>query len=237
MLAAALLLLIAVACAPRGNAGPPPPEILPAATKPPASKPAAPTPAPESFRGSLSAIDAGTRARMTESWRAGCPVPLEDLRLLRLTHWGFDGRVHAGEIVVHADHARAVLGVFETLFETRFPIERMELVDVYGGDDDRSMAANNTSGFNCRRSSGDAGAWSQHAYGHAIDINPVQNPYVTESGHIEPSKGAAYVNRAKAPGVIRAGDVVVRAFAAIGWSWGGEWSSAKDYQHFSANGR
>jgi hypothetical protein len=154
-----------------------------------------------------------------------------------LTHWGFDGRLHAGELVVHEDHARAVLGVFDALFEARFPIERMELVDVYDGDDGRSMEANNTSGFNCRRSSGGAGAWSQHAYGLAIDINPVQNPYVTTGGRVEPSAGARHVNRTAAPGVIRGGDVVVRAFEAIGWSWGGDWSSAKDYQHFSANGR
>ncbi|MGH2785473.1 MAG: M15 family metallopeptidase [Actinomycetota bacterium] len=174
---------------------------------------------------------------MSASWRPGCPVPLDDLRLLRLTHNGFDGAVHTGEIVVHEDHARDVLGVFESLFDARFPIRRIELVDVYAGDDDRSMAADNTSGFNCRPSTGDAGSWSQHAYGLAIDINPIQNPYVPRSGPVEPPAGAKYADRSvPVQGLIRPNDVVVRAFERIGWSWGGEWSSAKDYQHFSANG-
>ncbi|MGH2725387.1 MAG: M15 family metallopeptidase, partial [Actinomycetota bacterium] len=123
---------------------------------------------------------------MTASWRAGCPVALEDLRLLRLTYVGFDEKIHAGELVVHEDQARAVLEVFRELFDARFLIERMELVDVYGGDDDRSMAANNTSAFNCRQSTGSPGTWSQHAYGLAVDLNPRQNPYVTPDGHIDP---------------------------------------------------
>jgi hypothetical protein len=189
------------------------------------------------FHGSARRIDEATRARMTDSWRPGCPVAIEDLRLLTLDHWGFDGRVHEGELVIHRHHATAVLGVFEELFEARFPIRRMELVDEYGADDDRSMAANNTSAFNCRAVTGGA-AWSQHSYGWAIDINPVQNPFVTSSGTVLPPAGAKYVDRSqKTKGIIRAGGVVVKAFAAIGWGWGGSWSSTKDYQHFSATGR
>ena len=232
-LAAVLLLSIAGACATGSETAAPklaPSDVL-------ASTPMQSGPAREAFRGSVSVLDASTRARMTSSWRPGCPVPLDDLRLLRLTHVSFDGRVHAGELIVHEDHARAVLGVFRVLFESGFPIERMELIDVYGGDDDRSMAANNTSGFNCRASSGSPDQWSQHAYGLAVDIDPVQNPYVTKSGDVEPPKGAAYADRSsEAPGVIHRNDVVVKTFASIGWSWGGDWSSAKDYQHFSANG-
>jgi hypothetical protein len=189
------------------------------------------------FHGSSAPIDARNRARMSSSWRPGCPVPIEDLRLLTLDHWGFDGGVHEGELVVHHRHAKPVLGVFEALFEARFPIRRMRLVDEYGADDDRSMAANNTSAFNCRPVTGGS-AWSQHSYGWAIDINPVQNPYVTSGGTVLPPAGAKYLDRSqKAKGMIRAGDVVVKAFAAIGWGWGGSWSSPKDYQHFSATGR
>jgi hypothetical protein len=113
----------------------------------------------------------------------------------------------------------------------------VRLVEVYRADDDRSMAANNTSAFNCRRVSGSS-SWSEHAFGRAIDINPVRNPYVTRGGRVSPPAGRAYVNRAgRAAGMIYAGDVVVRAFAAAGWRWGGHWSSSRDYQHFSATGR
>jgi D-alanyl-D-alanine carboxypeptidase len=190
-------------------------------------------PAPPRFHAT---IGRAPRERMTASWRPGCPVALGDLRLLTLTHWGFDRKVHRGEIVVHADQARAVQRVFRVLFRARFPIERMELVDVYGGNDDRSMAANNTSGFNCRTVEGSS-SWSEHAYGRAIDINPIQNPLVA-GDRVSPPAGARYLDRSRrAKGLIGANDVVVRAFASIGWGWGGYWTSLKDYQHFSATGR
>lgn len=196
----------------------------------------APTPAPPRFRGAITLIDPETRARMTSSWRPGCPVPLEQLRLLTVSHWGFDRAVHQGELVVHRDQARAVLRVLRRLFRARFPIERMRLVDEYGGDDERSMAANNTSAFNCRAVPG-SGSWSEHAYGRAIDINPLQNPEVL-GGKVSPAAGAEYVDRSRtAPGMIQAGDVVVRAFASAGWGWGGYWHSLQDYQHFSSTGR
>jgi hypothetical protein len=173
---------------------------------------------------------------MTASWHPGCPVRLEDFRLLSLDHWGFDGAVHKGEMVVHRDQADAVIRVFGRLFEAAFPIEQMVLVDEYGGDDDRSMAANNTSAFNCRPVTGGT-SWSEHSYGRAIDINPIQNPYVT-SASVLPPAGVPYADRTKdVPGMIHTSDVVVGAFASIGWGWGGDWSSIKDYQHFSATGR
>jgi hypothetical protein len=187
------------------------------------------------FQGWAQPIDAPTRSRMASSWRAGCPVPLEDLRLLSLDHWGFDGGIHRGELVVHRDQVGQVLYVMRQLFDARFPIERMQLVDVYGGDDDRSMAANNTSAFNCRAVSGRPGVWSQHAYGWAVDVNPVQNPYVS-GGRVSPPAGAGFVNRsARRPGMVENG--AVQAFASVGWGWGGNWTSSKDYQHFSATGR
>jgi poly-gamma-glutamate synthesis protein (capsule biosynthesis protein) len=169
-----------------------------------------------------------------------CPVPLRDLRYLRMRYVGFDGRTHRGEMVVHEDFAAAVTAVFERLYDARWPIQRMRLVDAYRGDDDRSMAANNTSGYNCRRVAGSR-AWSAHAYGAAIDVNPVQNPYLTGSS-IAPPAGSRFaaIDRsahARVPaGAIRTGDVVVQAFARIGWEWGGKWSQSKDYQHFSSSG-
>lgn len=150
---------------------------------------------------------------------------------------GFDGALRRGELVVHRDQAEQVLQVMQRLLESRFPIERMERVDAYGGDDDRSMEANNTSAFNCRMVAG-TGAWSQHAFGRAIDINPIQNPYVGGSGSIEPPGGRAFADRADVrPGMITAGDGVVQAFETIGWGWGGNFRNSKDYQHFSENGR
>ncbi len=187
------------------------------------------------FHGTVSTIGPRIRSRMV-SWRPGCPVALRSLRLLQLDHWGFDRRVHRGRLVVHRDEARKVLRAMRAVFAARFPIGRMWLVDAYGASDDRSMNANNTSAFNCRFVAGTS-RWSEHAYGRAIDINPVQNPYVRGS-HVSPSAGRPYANRARRrQGMIRAGDPVVRAFASIGWRWGGYWSSAKDYQHFSASGR
>ena len=193
-----------------------------------------PMPAAPRFAASIAAADP---KRLTHSWRRGCPVAVEDLRLVTLTYWDFGGRVKTGELVVHGDQAHDVVQVMGTLFDVRFPIERMELVDEYGGDDDRSMEANNTSAFNCRFVEGSR-RWSEHAYGRAIDINPVQNPLVEGSGRISPPGGAAYTDRShRRPGMVFGDDRVVGAFLAIGWEWGGNWSSSKDFQHFSETGR
>ncbi|HYY32779.1 MAG TPA: M15 family metallopeptidase [Gaiellaceae bacterium] len=189
------------------------------------------------FHGSVSRIDAGTRARMVgSSWHPGCPVRIRNLRLLKLDYWGYDGSVHRGRMVVNARQAAHVVTVFRKLFYAHFQIRRMRLIDVYGADDDRSLAANNTAAFNCRFVAGTS-RWSMHAYGLAVDINPVQNPYVNGS-HASPPAGRAYLDRTRhATGMIHAGDVVVRAFASVDWEWGGYWSWPTDYQHFSSNGR
>lgn len=201
----------------------------------PPPSPAAESPQGSEFNGTIAAIDP---SRLTHSWREGCPVGVGDLRLLAVDYWGFDGGVHTGELVLHRDQASRVMTAMRRIFDARFVIERMELVDVYGGDDDRSMVANNTSAFNCREVAGRPGVWSQHAYGRAIDINPVQNPYVSSSGEVSPPSGAPYVDRSKRlPGMIHSGDAAVRAFSSIGWGWGGAWSSSKDFQHFSSTGR
>ena len=166
-----------------------------------------------------------------------CPVELADLRLLSVRYVGFDGQAHIGQLIVHRRHAQDLIGVFRELYEARFPIRRMRLVDAYGGDDDRSMAADNTSAYNCRTVAGQS-TFSAHAYGAAVDINPVENPYVTADGILPPA-GQRFVDvdrTAKATaarGVIVTDDVVVRAFARIGWKWGGVWNEA-DYQHFSS---
>lgn len=190
---------------------------------------------PRQFRATLSTIEP---ERLIHSWREGCPVSPQDLRLVSLDHWGFDGNVHGGVLVVHREHARTVIRVMRELFEHRFPIERMEPVDAYGGDDLRSMEANNTSAFNCREVQDRPGAWSEHAFGRAVDINPVQNPFVAAPGSVSPPSGAKYANRSlRLPGMIHADGPAVRAFGSEGWKWGGEWSGRKDYQHFSATGR
>jgi hypothetical protein len=198
-------------------------------------------PAQDGFSATVQRIGPGLRERMRHSHRAGCPVALEDLRYLRLDFVRFDGTTAVGELVVHEDQARDVVGVFERLYEEQWPIRKMRLVDDYQGDDDLSMAADNTSAYNCRRVASGT-RWSEHAYGRAIDINPVENPYVDGSS-VAPDRGRRFASidrsaDAVAPrGAIRHDDVVVSAFARIGWGWGGDWTSSRDYQHFSASGR
>jgi len=176
-----------------------------------------------------------TPAQLPHSWHAGCPVSPAQLRRVRLTYWGFDARAHSGSLDVHADAVQDVVQVFRKLYAAHFSIRRMRPVDAYGADDDRSMAADNTSGFNCRRVPG-SGRWSGHAYGRAIDVNPVENPYLA-GGRVQPPAGRAYLDRTKVRrGMAVRGGALVRAFAAIGWPWGGRWRGTPDYQHFSASG-
>jgi hypothetical protein len=166
------------------------------------------------------------------SWKPGCPVPLEDLRAIRMRYLGFDGRPHKGTLIVNADIADKTVRAFRKLYAARFPIRRMEPVDVYGGSDDASMAADNTSAFNCRPITGTTDRWSNHSYGRAIDINTIENPYVKGSTVLPPA-GAEFLDRTDVrPGMIVAGDAVTAAFAAEGFGWGGDYTSLKDYQHF-----
>jgi putative cell wall-binding protein len=170
------------------------------------------------------------------SWRPGCPVGPDQLVLLELTHRDDAGRRTYGELVVAADVARPVLDAFARAYDAGFPIARMRRIDDYGGDDDASMADDNTSAFNCRHVAGTT-RWSEHAYGTAVDVNPVRNPYV-RGGTVEPAAGSAYLDRRDVrPGMATRPGALVDAFDAIGWGWGGDWSSAKDYMHFSASGR
>jgi hypothetical protein len=189
------------------------------------------------FVGSVAALDADLQAEMTgSSWRAGCPVGLDALAHVTFTHLGFDGEAHAGAIVVAASVADAVLDVFRRLYAARFPLAKARLIDEYGASDDASMADDNTSAFNCRAITGGT-SWSEHSYGDAVDINPVENPYVSGATVLPPA-GAAYTDRGdERPGMIVDPGPVTGAFRVHGWTWGGTWTSPKDYQHFSANGR
>lgn len=205
----------------------------PAPTSPPATAaPVTTAPAPP-FQSSIETV---TQEQLGSSWRPGMGCPTADqLRGVNVSHWGYDGAVHLGRLVVDAAHAQRMVAVFRDVYAARFPIERMVPIDQYGGDDQASMRANNTSGFNCRYVSGTT-RLSQHGLGRAVDVNPLVNPYVKGST-VDPPEGAPYADRSRNdPGMIHAGDAVVRAFAAQGWKWGGYWSSGKDYQHFSANG-
>jgi hypothetical protein len=177
------------------------------------------------------------RGRITGvSWRPGCPVGLGRLRYLRIAYHGFDGRVHRGEMIANRSAVRPLKQAFAGLYRSRFPIRRMQLVDDYGGSDYRSIEADNTSAFNCRRTTG-ASSWSQHAYGRAVDVNPIENPYVANGRTAHPAS-RPYLDRSRhRRGMAYAGGALVRAFRRIGWGWGGTWSNPTDYQHFSATGR
>jgi len=167
------------------------------------------------------------------SYRQGCPVGPSQLRTVSVSYWGFDGKPHAGRIVVAKRVAPGLVSVFRTLWEAKFPLRRLRPVSAYRGSDDASMAADNTSGFNCRFVGGTS-RWSQHAFGEAIDVNPVENPYVRGSA-VSPPAGRAFLDRGRyRPGMAVRDGVLVRAFAAAGWKWGASFS---DYQHFSTTGR
>jgi hypothetical protein len=218
---------VAPATHPAAVMRPPSTTTRPVADNPPAR--------PRRFLGTVRRLSPAVSERMT-SWHPGCPVSLDDLRLVSVTYWGFDRKAHQGRLIANKDASRTLVTVMARLFAARFPIRRMRLVDSYGSDDDRSMAANNTSAFNCRQVAG-GGTWSEHAYGRAIDINPIQNPEVRD-GVVSPSAGALYLDRTRAAtGMVNAGGVVVRTFALAGWGWGGAWQTLSDYQHFSASGR
>ena len=234
-----LLLLSLAACSssptePTATPGATTTTILATTTAPPATvAPATTSSTIPAFNGVAVRVTAGD---LPSSWRAGCPVGPESLRRLELSYWGFDDRPHTGALVVHTEEAEAVIGVFRRLYEKRFPIRRMEPIDAFGGSDEASTAADNTAAFNCRTAvASGPPTWSAHAYGRAIDVNPVENPYIL-NGEVLPPAGAQYRDRANVrPGMAVRGGELVSAFTAAGWSWGGGWANP-DYQHFSATG-
>jgi hypothetical protein len=185
------------------------------------------------FRATVQAV---TAVDLGVTWRPGCPVGPSQLRRVEVSHLDATGHAVVGRIVVHRTVVAEVIAVFSDLYDARFPVRSLRTVDEFGGDDGASMSANNLSGFNCRVVTG-VTAWSRHAYGLAVDLNPVQNPYVRAGGGpapvVLPATGEAFVDRSGYhPLMIREGDAVVRAFDAVGWVWGGRWSSPVDHQHF-----
>ncbi len=175
---------------------------------------------------------------MTPSvWRRGCPVSLGSLRMIRARHWNMRGQVRIGRLVVHRDVAPDVVSAVKALYTAKFPIRYMVPIERFGGSDFRSIEADNTSAFNCRYVDGTR-RWSNHAYGRAIDINPIENPYVTRAGRTSHTASVPYLDRTKPrPGMLFDASPAVAAFDAIGWGWGGRWSGVKDYQHVSETGR
>ena len=193
------------------------------------------------FASSIRPLPAPVRADVGHSWHAGCPVPLSGLRVLTVSYWGFDGSAHTGQLVVRARAAASLATVFGRLYAMRFPIHHMQLSDAYGpgsGPVDGDVTAS----FECRQAvpspctgGTGTGSWSEHAFGEAVDLNPVENPYVG-CGMTRDKSALAYLDRSR----VRRGMVtpaVIAAFRSVGWGWGGSWSgSTKDYMHFSATG-
>ena len=233
------LVLAVCSCAPSEQRAvdAPSPERAAAARPTPAE--AAMNVAPPLPRWGLERIDAELRRRLIgRNWHPGCPVPLHELRLVTVRYHGFDGRTHAGPLVLNEDVAEDVLWVFRRLFRHEFPIKRVALAPEWRPVRRRDWfdTHNVTVSYNCRPITNGT-SWSEHAYGRAVDINPLQNPYVNADGVLRRA-AKAYVDRSQdVPGMIHPGDVVVRSFARIGWAWGGAWQSLKDYQHFSLTGR
>jgi D-alanyl-D-alanine carboxypeptidase len=250
LLAIACLALLGAACGsgaatedhtPAPNVTPAPVAPLP----PPAtnSQGVAPTeasPNPPGFDSSITRLrGALLREVRNKNWHPGCPVPLDQLRVLTVDYRGFDGAVHSGPLVLNRSVVEDVRGVFTRLYRAGFRIKHIALARRYKPNAHRFGDKRDvTASFNCRPATGDLGSISQHSYGWAIDINPIQNPYIGTDGQVLRRAAKPYTDRSiHAPGVIHAGGVVVRAFERIGWGWGGNWQTIKDYMHFSATGR
>jgi D-alanyl-D-alanine carboxypeptidase-like protein len=192
------------------------------------------------FEGSVRWIDQELREKLIgRTWHPGCPVLIRDLRLVTVSYWTFGDRVKQGPFIINETVADDVLGVFHQLFDAHFPIQKIALASKWRPPrpSDWFSTKNVSASFNCRPVTGQTSGFSQHAYGWAIDINPTQNPYVTGDGEVLREACLPYVDRTQhLPGMIHRHDVVARSFAAIGWGWGGDWDSLKDYMHFSLTG-
>ncbi len=192
------------------------------------------------FEASINPISKYTKQRMIEgkSWHKGCPVALKDLRYIRVKHHNFYHSEKMGEIIVHKDVAKEVVAIFRELYDMKYPIRQMRLVSDFRGSDWQSIEADNTSAFNCRNVSTGTKKWSKHAYGKAIDINPIENPFVNKKGRIAHAKSYRYKKRKHIKhrfadkAMLLKRDKAVKIFEKYGWKWGGDFSPYKDYQHF-----
>lgn len=213
-----------VQCAP----APAPPISTPTS---PSHSPSTTAPAVEQHR--AAAVFPVTPAELGATWRSDCPVAPEALRRVELDYIGFDGQFHRGDLIVNHAVVDDVVAIFGQLLRLRYPIEKMRNVDHYAGaDDELSMEDNNTSAFNCRPLP-HSDSWSRHAYGLAIDLNPLINPYIDKAGDLQPKNAGRYLDRRRTdPGLLHNGDPAVLAFTDRGWMWGGAWRNPIDYQHF-----
>ncbi len=208
------------------HAATPSPSVTPSPSSVASSSASAP-PAPAG-----GTVEPVTAAELGTTWRPGCPVEPGRLRRVGVDHLGFDGQTHRGELIVHEDLVQDVIAIFEQLYRMGYPVEKIRTVDHYpDANDELSMEDNNTSAFNCRTIPGTS-EWSPHAYGRAIDLNPLINPCLYISGYFEPQNAAVYLDRGRTdPGLLHNGDPAVHIFTDRGWRWGGEWTTP-DYQHF-----
>ncbi|MFI1992892.1 M15 family metallopeptidase [Actinoplanes sp. NPDC020271] len=192
-----------------------------------------PPPADGQFHSSVEAVPADVLAR--SSWSSDCPVEAQDLRYVTVSFRGFDGLAHTGELLVNAKAAKALVTVFGKLFAADYPIEQMRISSTAELNAAPTGDGNTTEGFACRPVRGSK-SWSQHAYGLAVDVNPFHNPY-HKGAVVLPELATSYLDRGTVRrGMIVPGGPVVAAFASVGWKWGGDYRSLKDFMHFSANG-
>jgi hypothetical protein len=192
-----------------------------------------PPPRDGRYAATVTTVPPDVLARST--WRPSCPVPAAGLRYLTMSFWGYDGRAHTGEMLVNASGAAGITKVFGQLFAARFPLEEMRVTGPAELTAPPTGDGNSTSAFVCRPARGQT-TWSAHAYGLAVDVNPFCNPY-TRGNLVLPELATSYVDRQNVrPGMVEPGDVVVRSFLSIGWTWGAEWTTPKDIQHFTATG-
>jgi hypothetical protein len=193
-----------------------------------------PPPTSTSFTSTISPVPPHVLAR--SSWKSICPVKPSQLRYLTMSFRGFDARAHTGEMLVNADVAQAVVGVFKRLFAAGFPIEEMGITPEAKLNLPPTGDGNNTEAFVCRQTRGQT-PWSAHAYGLAIDLNPFDNPYV-KGDLVVPELASSYLDRDWVrSGMVLEGGPAVTAFESAGWKWGGRWSGPVDFMHFSATGK
>jgi D-alanyl-D-alanine carboxypeptidase len=229
-----LLAVLGASCSSGSGTGAPASTTTSTTTTTSTSLPTPTTTAPPAvFTGTVAPV---TAADLGASWHPGCPVEPAGLRMVTVGIVGFDGVVRTGRVVVNADVADNVVEVFRRLFAARFPVRTMRPIFTQAEFEDFETPDDNSTGFSCRNAvnSNAAPSWSQHAFGHAIDINPIENPYLN-GGRVIPSSGAAFTDRANIrPGMATSDSVLVSAFRSVGWTWG---VGFRDYQHFSTNGR
>ncbi|MEU4237539.1 M15 family metallopeptidase [Actinoplanes sp. NPDC026619] len=238
-LVAVLLACVVVAGCSSPASAPAPASRTPASTPSPSPSPSRittdelPPPADGRFHSSIRAVPAAVLAR--SSWTSACPVKATDLRYVTVGFRGFDGLAHTGEMLVGRRAAPGLVTVFGKLFAAGYPIERMHVTSTAELNAPPTGDDNNTDAYACRPVRGSK-SWSQHSYGLAVDVNPFLNPY-HKGKVVLPELATSYLDRGTVRrGMIRPDDVVVKAFAAIGWEWGGDYRSLKDFMHFSANG-